>query len=339
MPPEASLRTPARISGRAVAHAPRHVPEHPPVFNRHRTAALAAAIITAISLTSVAQAQDFTEESRFEVRLSAFNSDSSIRLAGTGVATDGERTESAEGAGTLDIGDRWRPRAEILFRMTPRQTLSLNHYDLRRDRSWRFDGDWIDPGGIFDEVDVPGDPVEVPSVDLTGRVNFKLSSLNYDFAIVDTPTFEWGLGIGLTQASLDIRATGTTSGTAELDPEWEEVRWSRTKRSPGVNTRLTWVPAPRWRIEAQGQYFNTNWGNFVEERGHFERAGLNVEYLVTDSIAVHAGYDWFRLKLANDYRASFDAPDETDIGTIDLTGTLSGQLKVNGPTVGLTFRF
>lgn len=293
----------------------------------------------ACSFAPSAAAQDFNEEARFEFRLSAFNSDSSIRFTGTGVATNGEETESAEGAGTLDIGERWRPRGELAFRMTPRQTLRLNHYDLRRDRSWSFEGDWIDPGSIFDEVALPGDPVEVPSVDFDGNINFRLTSVSYDFAVVDTPTFEWGLGVGITQASLKARATGTSSGTAELDPELAELEWSRTKRSPGLNTRLTWMPAPRWRMELQGQYFNTRWGNFVEERGHFERGGLMAEYLVTDNIAVHLGYDWFRLKLANDYTASFDAPDETDVGTIDLAGTLSGQLKVHGPVAGVTFRF
>ncbi len=286
-----------------------------------------------------AQAQDFTDESRFEIRLSGFNSDSSIRLAGNGVATQGESSGSAEGAGTLDIGDRWRPRGEVSFRMTPRQTLRLSHYDLRRDRSWGFEGNWIDPGSIFDEVEPPGGPVEVPSVELTGRTHFKLTSLNYDYALIDTPTFEWGLGIGLTQASLNIRATGSSSGTAELSPEWSEVDWGRTKRAPGLNTRMNWMPAPRWRTELQGQYFDTRWGNFVEERGHFERLGLSMEYLVTSHVAVHAGYDWFRLKLADDYSASFDMPDETDLGTVYVTGTLSGQLKVHGPTVGITFRF
>ena len=60
---------------------------------------------------------------------------------------------------------------------------------------------------------------------------------------------EGGLGIGLTQASLNIRATGTSTGTAELSPEWRDVDWGRTKRAPGLNTRMSWVPAPRWRTE------------------------------------------------------------------------------------------
>lgn len=301
---------------------------------------LLASSVAALSfVATTVHAQDFTDESRFEFRLSAFNSDSNIRLQGDGVATNGERSASAEGAGTLDIGDRWRPHGEFTFRMTPRQTLRLSHYDLRRDRAWRFDGNWIDPGAIFDEVELPGSPVEVPSVDLVGRATFKLTSLSYDFAIIDTPTFEWALGMGLTQASLNIQATGASSGTAELPDEWSQVSWGRTKRAPGFNTRATWIPAPRWRTELQAQFFDTRWGNFVEERGHFERLGMSAEYLVTDRIAVHAGYDWFRLKLANDYTASFDAPNETNAGTVNLAGMLSGQLKVHGPTVGVTFRF
>lgn len=293
----------------------------------------------ALTLSFAASAQDFNDDTRFELRLSGFQSDSSIRFAGTGTATNGEDTENAEGAGTLDIGKRWRPRGELAFRLTPRQTLRLNHYDLRRDRGWRFEGDWIDPGSIFDEVTLPGDPVEVPSVDFDGKVSFRLTTLSYDFAVVDTPTVEWAVGIGLTQASLKARASGSSSGTTELDPRFEQLEWSRTRTAPGLGTRLTWTPAPRWRMELQGQYLDTRWGDFTEERGHYERGALMAEYLVTDNIAVHVGYDWFRLKLANDYTASFDAPGETDIGTIDIAGVLSGQLKVHGPVAGVTFRF
>ena len=82
----------------------------------HRKAALAAPLALALALPfAAAQAQDFGEDARFELRLSGFQSDSSIRFAGTGVATNGEETESAEGAGTIDIGQRWRPRGELTF--------------------------------------------------------------------------------------------------------------------------------------------------------------------------------------------------------------------------------
>lgn len=302
---------------------------------------LAAAIGAAFALTlaSTASAQDFGNESRFELRLSGFNPEANIRLSGDGTATNGEQTEFINGSGDIEVDGRWRPRGEFAFNMTPRQSLRANYYDYRRDESWRFDGDWIDPGTIFDEVELPGDPVEVPSVDLDGRLSFELASVNYDFAVIDGPRFQWGIGLGVTHAKLEARATGTSGGTAELDPEWEQVRWARDGTSPNLHTRVSWSPAPRWRIEAQGQYLDTRWGDFLRERGHFERGGLLVEYLITERLAIHAGYDWFRLKLSDNYRGSFDAPGETDIGTVDVTGTLTGQLKVHGPMAGVTFRF
>ena len=40
----------------------------------------------------------------------------------------------------------------------------------------------------------------------------------------------------------------------------------------------------RLRVEAQAQYLDTRWGDFIDERGHFERGGLLVEYLVTERL-------------------------------------------------------
>jgi len=306
----------------------------------HRST-IAAAIVAALTLPVpfAAQAQDFADPSRFELRLSAFNPEANIGIRGDGVATNGEETEAFGAAGDIDVDGRWRPRGEFVFNMTPRQSLRANYYDYRRDESWTFDGDWVDPGAIFDEVEIPGEPVEVPSVDLDGRLSFELASVNYDFAVIDTPRFEWGLGLGVTHAKLEANATGRSTGTDELDPEWEQVRWKRDGTSPNLHSRLTWTPSPRWRVEVQGQYLDTRWGDFIDERGHFERGGLLVEYLLTERVALHAGYDWFRLKLSDDYRGSFEAPAESDIGTVDVSGRVTGQFKVHGPMAGVTFRF
>lgn len=300
---------------------------------------LALACCAAALAASAVQAQEFDRDARVELRLSGFNPEANIRFAGDAIASNGERTETLAAAGDIGVDGRWRPRGELAFHMSPRQSLRASYYDYRRSNHWRFDGDWIDPGDVFEEVEVPGDPVEVPAIDFSGRISFELASLNYDFAAVQTPTFEWGIGLGLTHATFEATATGSSSGTAELDPQWEQVQWKRDGTSPNLHTRVSWTPAPRWRIEAQGQYLDTRWGDFVDERGHFERGGLLLEYLLTERIAIHAGYDWFRLKLSDDYRGSFDAPAESDIGTADVSGRLAGQFKVHGPMAGLTFRF
>jgi hypothetical protein len=188
-------------------------------------------------------------------------------------------------------------------------------------------------------VEIPGEPVEVPAVDVSGRISFELASLNYEFAMVDTPRFQWGLGAGITHATLAARGTATSAGTGEIDPQWEDLDWKRDGTSPNLHTRVAWSPTPRLRIEAQGQYLDTRWGNFINEQGHFERGGLLVEYRVTERIGVHVGYDWFRLKLSDDYRGSFEAPAESGIGTVDVAGKATGEFKVHGPMAGVSVRF
>ena len=302
---------------------------------RHALLALAAcAALAASTFPTTATAQDRANDPRFELRLSAFNPTANVGLSGDGIATDGTDTEEFSGAGDIDVDGRWRPRGEFVWRISDRNTVAASYYDYRRNESWSFAGDWIDPGAIFDE-----DPVEIPGVDLEGRLAFNLASINWDYALVDTDAFEWGLGLGVTRAELEARATGQSTGTAELDPEWESVRWRREGTSPNLHTRLTWRPGERWRVEVQGQYLDTRWGDFIDERGHFERGGLLVEYAVTDNVGIHVGYDWFRLKLSDDYRGSFEAPDESDLGEVDVSGRITGTFKVHGPMAGVSFRF
>ena len=308
-------------------------PRHTPVF------VCLLACLPLAGVTTAAAAQDFADDARFEIRLSAFNPEANIRFDGTGVATDGERTEELAAAGGIDSDGRWRPRGEFAFNMSPRQSLRLNYYDYRRNQSWSFDGDWVDPGNIFDEVEIPGEPVEIPAIDVDGRLSFELASLNYEFAVVDTPRFQWGLGAGITHATLEARGTGTSTGTGDIDPQWESFRWKKDGTSPNLHTRVSWAATERLRIEAQAQYLDTRWGDFIEERGHFERGGLIVEYLLTERLGIHVGYDWFRLKLSNDYRGSFEAPAESGVGTVEVAGKLTGQFKVHGPMAGVTFRF
>ncbi len=316
--------------------------EHFVKSHRSPRTSRAVSLLACLPLSCIAlgaAAQDFADDARFELRLSAFNPEANIRFDGTGTATDGTQSEDLAASGEIDSDGRWRPRGELAFRLSPRQSLRANYYDYRRDQSWNFDGDWVDPGTIFDEVEIPGEPVEVPAIDIDGRLSFELASLNYEFAVVDTPRFQWGLGAGVTHATLEARGTGRSTGTGELEPQWETLDWKRDGTSPNLHTRIGWSPTPRLRIEAQAQYLDTRWGDFIDERGHFERGGLLVEYLVTERLGIHVGYDWFRLKLSDDYRGSFEAPPESGVGTVDVAGRLTGQFKVHGPMAGVTFRF
>lgn len=300
--------------------------------------ALAFALLGAtIPLAPIASAQELGD--RFFLRLSAFNANAELGVSADGRITDGEQSASFDGGVSEDIGREWRPRGAVGMRLTPRQNLVASYFDYRRARSGSWGGGMLDPNEIFDEVEVPYDPVEVPRVDADGLFRFSLASLNYDYSIVQTDSFEWGVGLGLSYAQIEASADLRSSGTDEVDGEAASYRWKRSEWSPGVHTRVSWAPAERWRVGLEAQYLSTDWGDFLSERGHFERGGLFVEYLVTDRIGLHVGYDWFRLKLSDDYRGSFGSLDEAGIERFEYDGTITGDLRVHGPMAGLTFTF
>ena len=305
---------------------------------------LALSLFTAAGLAAApVHAQETANGDRFNLRLSAFNPEAQLRFSGDGVATNGTDTADFAAGETFDVGSKWRPRGAIGFRISDRQALVGNYYDYERTNAWGFEGDWLNPGGLLEGVDLPGelpsDPVQLPAVDLSGKVKFALASLNYEYALVSTEAFEWGLGLGVTYAELEARANGSWTGTDEIDAGTARYQWKKSGWSPGLHTRLAWRPSEQWRVGLEGQYLDTEWGDFLDERGHFERAGLVVEYLINDRVGVHVGYDWFRLKLKDDYSARFEGAAGMDIAPVDVNGELTGQLKVHGPMAGVTFRF
>lgn len=288
---------------------------------------LLAAVAGTIALP--AHAQDVERDDRFTLRLSAFYPEASLRLSGDGTATGGTDSVSFEGGETASFGNVWRPRGSIGFRISDRQALVGNYYDYSDDEDFTYPGGWLgpDPGGV-----------EIPALSVNGEASFRLASLNYEYSFIHTPAFQWGLGVGVTHAALEMEANATSAATDDLPAESASLRWKESGFSPGVHTRITWRPADRWRIGLEGQYLDTSWGDILEEDGHFERAGFVVEYLVNERVGIHIGYDWFRLKLEDGYRASIPA-DDIGLDPIQLDGRIQGDLKVHGPMAGLTFRF
>lgn len=296
----------------------------------YSSAFVAAALASPAALAQVAEADE-----RFVLRLSAFNPEASIGFAGQGVVTDGTEQATFEFDERFDTSRAWRPRGAFGFRFSDRQALVASYYDFRRNERWEYGGTVLDAGAIGG----PDTPIEVPGAQLDGYVELDLASLNYEYSVVSTPTLQWGVGVGVTWAKLQADINGRSDGTDTVDGQFETVSWKQDGFSPGLHTRLTWSPADRWRIGLEAQYLDTSWGDFLDEDGHFERGGLFVEYMVTPRTGVHVGYDWFRLKLYDDYRGTARAPDGIDAGPYPYEGRLEGDLRVHGPVAGVTFRF
>ena len=295
---------------------------------------LSGALATAPLAAAPAFAQDGGDE-RFTIRLSAFQPEASLRLSGEGAATNGTDTTTFDDGATLELGRETRPRGSVEFRISERQRLIGNLYDYERDENWDWDGGLFDPG----DVGLPGDPVDVPAGSVSAELQFRLASLNYEYAVVDTGPFVWGLGVGVTHARIEGLVAGASSGSADADPESGRASWNKSEWSPNLHTRLAWMPSEKWRLSVEAQYLDAGWGDLIEETGHFERGGLLAEYFVSDRIAVHVGYDWFRLKMGDRFAGSIGPYEDPAVERIDYDGTLTGTLKVHGPMAGVSFRF
>lgn len=297
----------------------------------HR-AALAVAL-AALAAIAPAAAQDGNErDDRFTLRLSAFNPGAELRLGAEGEATSGGMTMPFAEAGTLDTGDEWRPRGSIAFRISDRQSIGASYYDYENDDGWSFGGGSFDPGP-------PQGPVDLPATDARGRISFAMASAHYEYALVATPALEWGLGLGATHLDLEAVADIAWGPTSDIDAGTARLRETLDGWSPALHTRLTWRPVDRWRVDFEGQYLDAGWGDFIDEDGHFERAGVVVEYLVSERFGIHVGYDWFRLKLRDSVAGTFVPPPEAGVGPVDYAADLRSELKVHGPLAGLTLRF
>ena len=297
-----------------------------------RPIALALAT-TALLAAQRALAQEGNDrDDRFTLRLSAFNPGADLRVGVEGEATDGVDTLTFADAATLDTGDDWRPRGALGFRISDRQSIGASYYDYENSDSWGFGGGVIDPGD-------PGDAVQLPTADADGQIKFAMASVHYEYAVIATPALEWGLGLGATHINLETIANVVWGATGEIEAGTSRFREKVNGWSPALHSRLTWRPADRWRVDFEGQYLNANWGDLIDEGGHFERAGIVLEYLVNERVGVHVGYDWFRVKLKDRFTGDFTLPPEAGIGPVDYNATANAELKVHGPLAGITYRF
>lgn len=278
-----------------------------------RPALLHAAL--ALSLGGIATVASAADDDRFTFRASAFDTDASIRVGAEGTVGNEDINATFDDVGVID-GSETALRFEAVYHPAERHRLALNYYDLEPRESYVLDRDI----GFeeFPEYTLPaGSRADV-------GMDFKLATLMYEYAFVESDTWTVGGQVGVHWAQL------VAFGSVDIpDIASDRVEWKRTKRAIALGARAQYRPSDRWRFGLEVQGYDTSWGDFVSENGHFERAGLLAEYRFTDRFGVHVGYDWFRLKLRD------VAADEDEYYSV----LLDGELKVHGPTAGLTLAF
>jgi len=288
---------------------------------------LVTATVIALGLLATA-APAAAQDDRFTLKLSGFHTDARLELAADGRARVEDFPLSVAFGGRDQLrGSRTRPHVQAMWRITDRQRILAAHYETAQGRRYPFDE-------TFTSGEFPGEQLHVFG-DAGFDIEFELVNLMYEYAIISTDQWTVGLAGGLHWARLeawaDVLATAEHDG--ETRSETFEYEWSRRRYAPSVGVRVLYQPTDRWILSMDAQGLSTGWGNFTTEDGHYIRMGLNAEYRVTRHLGVHAGYDWFRLKLADDFRGSLADSNVT------YRGRARGELDVRGPTLGVTFAF
>ncbi|HNR91786.1 MAG TPA: hypothetical protein PKO41_05085 [Dokdonella sp.] len=257
---------------------------------------IAIVVLACTSLVAPAHADD----DRFALTASGFHPTSHTRVSADAGDLRGE---------TLDFEDRFalarkttRLRLDGMLRLGDRHRLVFNHYDLERRRSTVIDETIRYDGQTF--------PIDTL---VSGRFDFSLSTLSYEYAVVETPSLRVGAQIGAhwARARIRIRSHGTPIA---------DVHTRAEGGSPALGLRLLATPGGHWRLGGYVQAFKADIGN-VDAR--FTRAGIFAEYRISTHLGAQLGHDWFKLD------ADYAKPSWN--GRLDLV--------VRGPSAGLTLAF
>jgi opacity protein-like surface antigen len=259
-----------------------------------------ALALTSVLFAGAAQAQ---QNDRFTLRIGAMDADASSELTARTQFMGQDYRYSQD----FDFGsDEISPRIDGTFRFSERQRLVFDYFQYDKEKTATLDGDLS-----FDDVTIPAGSFA------RAEVEFTLASLMYDYAVVNTDTFELGLQIGAEWAKLDGKLL------AEAGPYRYQDSEKKDGYAPVVGARFTFTPSEKWLINVQGQYLDADWGDFGDYDGSISRANAAVEYRFTPVFGAFVGYDWFKLDAQRGGR----------------DGSLGLDHRFKGPVAGVSFSF
>lgn len=244
------------------------------------------------------------DEDRFTLRLGGMHAEGESQLSGAAFFAGDTYTFESE---RYDLGSETVPRVEGVFRFGDRHRLLFNYIRYDRENTATLGEDVTFDGTTFPA----GSRAELDTT-------FDLGSAVYDFGVVETPTFGVGLQIGAQTVGLRGRLRAE-SGADEFS-----ARASERGTAPVVGARISAQTTDgTWRVIAQGQYLDADWGDFGDYDGDIARANALVEYRFTPKFGLYAGYDWFKI----------DVRRTGDDGRIGL------DQRFHGPVAGVTVAF
>lgn len=222
---------------------------------------------------------------RFVVSLGGFVVSSKINGSLSGTAnTSGENTDFDKRFGT--DADQTRLRAEVLWRITPRQHLRFSYFNNAVQGTRAIDQDlaW-------------GDYTFRAGGQVTAEVKFRVYELNYEFAFLRRQNYEIVAVAGIHLDDLTLKLSGNASLTVDtpMGPV-EQAATFTTKSSsvpaplPVVGFRADWAVSPHVYLDASAQVFAVGYQGID---GNWSDLRAGATWMFSDHFGIGLGYDRF----------------------------------------------
>jgi hypothetical protein len=222
---------------------------------------------------------------RFVVSLGGFVVSSKINGSLSGTAnTSGENIDFDKRFGT--DADQTRLRAEVLWRITPRQHLRFSYFNNAVQSTRAIDQDlaW-------------GDYTFRAGGQVTAEVKFRVYELDYEFAFLRRQNYEIVAVAGIHLDDLTLKLSGNASLTVDtpMGPV-EQAATFTTKSSsvpaplPVVGFRADWAVSPHVYLDASAQVFAVGYQGID---GNWSDLRAGATWMFSDHFGIGLGYDRF----------------------------------------------
>jgi hypothetical protein len=222
---------------------------------------------------------------RFVVTLGGFVVISNINGSLSGSAnTSEERIDFDKEFGT--DADQTRLRAEVLWRITPRQHLRFSYFgnDVQRTRALDQDLVW-------------GDYTFLAGAQVTAEERYRVYELGYEFTFLRRPDYEIAVVAGIYLDDLTLKLSGnasltldTPNGPVEQPASFTSQSNSVTAPLPVLGVRGDWAVSPHIYLDASAQVFALSYQGIS---GNWSDLRAGATWMFNDHFGVGLGYDRF----------------------------------------------
>jgi hypothetical protein len=222
---------------------------------------------------------------RFVITIGAFIVTSNVNGSLSGSAnTSDQKVDFDKEFGTDTDQTRWR--ADVLWRITPRQQVRFSYFndDVQRTRPIDQDLAW-------------GDYTFLAGGEVNAQTNFRVYELDYQFAFLRRPNYEIVAVAGLHVDDLTLKLSGnaslsvdTPTGPAQETATFSTKSNSLTAPLPVLGLRGNWAVSPHVCLDAAAELFALSYQGIS---GNWSELSAGAAWMFNDHFGVGLDYDRF----------------------------------------------